>query len=105
MLRHGIRIEDIRWILLTHGHVDHLGGACAVWEKTGGRAKVVIPKKEAYLLRNRNAHIIDYKHFKENTSWMRKRRKSIQPSVNNDIGEDMEPTVEVVGGDCYLTWW
>ena len=47
LLRHGIRIEDIRWILLTHGHVDHLGGARAVWEKTGRHAKVVIPKKEA----------------------------------------------------------
>ena len=51
----------LRWILLTHGHVDHLGGAQAVWEKTGRRAKVVIPKKEARLLRDRQEHIVDYK--------------------------------------------
>ena len=50
LAEHGIRIEDIRWIFLTHGHVDHLGGAYAVWEKTGRRAKVVIPKKEARLI-------------------------------------------------------
>ena len=25
LAEHGVRIEDIRWILLTHGHVDHLG--------------------------------------------------------------------------------
>ena len=23
----GRRIEDVRWILLTHGHIDHVGGA------------------------------------------------------------------------------
>jgi glyoxylase-like metal-dependent hydrolase (beta-lactamase superfamily II) len=22
----GRRIEDVRWILLTHGHIDHVGG-------------------------------------------------------------------------------
>ena len=33
LAEHGIRIEDIRWILLTHGHVDHLGGAlCGMGE-------------------------------------------------------------------------
>lgn len=31
----GRRIEDVRWILLTHGHIDHVGGAHALWELTG----------------------------------------------------------------------
>ncbi|WP_298182753.1 MBL fold metallo-hydrolase [Saccharomonospora sp.] len=30
-------IADVRWILLTHGHIDHLGGAHALWELTGRR--------------------------------------------------------------------
>ncbi len=25
----GRRIEDVKWILLTHGHIDHMGGAHA----------------------------------------------------------------------------
>lgn len=96
--QHGRRIEDIRWILLTHGHVDHLGGARAVWEKTGGRAEIVIPQKEAYLLRDRSAHITDYKGLqgKYLDSKAQEKHTSI---LMNDIGGDLEPTVEVVDGD------
>ena len=53
----GRRIEDVRWILLTHGHIDHLGGAHALWELTGRRAKVVIHEADAPLLRSRGAHV------------------------------------------------
>ncbi|KWW11027.1 hypothetical protein AS888_11520 [Peribacillus simplex] len=109
LAEHGFRIDDIRWILLTHGHVDHLGGASKVWEKTGGRAKVVIPKKEAYLLRDRTKHITDYNRLQG---------KYLDPEIQekhaailmNDIGGNLEPTVEVVdadmislGGDVSIT--
>lgn len=33
--RHGVRPEQIRLILLTHGHVDHFGGAAALREASG----------------------------------------------------------------------
>ncbi|MEM1484325.1 MBL fold metallo-hydrolase [Oscillospiraceae bacterium PP1C4] len=33
--RHGFRPEDIAYILLTHGHADHAGGACGLREATG----------------------------------------------------------------------
>ena len=56
----GRRIEDVRWILLTHGHIDHLGGAHALWELTGRRAKVVIHEADAPLLRSRRAHVEQY---------------------------------------------
>lgn len=98
LTEHGRRIEDIRWILLTHGHVDHLGGARAIWEKTGGRADIVIPQKEAYLLRDRCEHIADYKRLQG---------RYLDPEIQekhtailmNDIGGDLEPTVEVTDGD------
>lgn len=51
------RIEDVRWILLTHGHIDHMGGAHALWELTGRRAKVVIHRADAHLLRSRQEHV------------------------------------------------
>src|SRR3954471_7385069 len=53
----GRRIEDVRWILLTHGHVDHVGGAHALWELTGRRAQVVMGEADAHLLRSRRAHV------------------------------------------------
>ena len=56
----GRRIEDVRWILLTHGHIDHMGGAHALWEMTGRRAKVVIHADDAHLLRSRRAHVQHY---------------------------------------------
>ena len=56
----GRRIEDVRWILLTHGHIDHVGGAHALWELTGRRAQVVIHEADAPLLRSRRAHVDEY---------------------------------------------
>ena len=53
----GRRIEDVRWILLTHGHIDHIGGAHALWELTGRRAEIVIHEADAHLLRSREAHV------------------------------------------------
>lgn len=55
--RIGRRIEDVRWILLTHGHIDHVGGAHALWEATGRRAKVVVSATDAHFLRSRRAHV------------------------------------------------
>src|ERR671917_2862625 len=56
----GRRIEDVRWILLTHGHIDHVGGAHALWELTGRRAQVVIAETDAHYLRSRRVHVEQY---------------------------------------------
>lgn len=56
----GRRIEDVRWILLTHGHIDHIGGAHALWELTGRKAKVVIHEADAPFLRARRTHVQEY---------------------------------------------
>lgn len=95
---YGFDIKDIQWILLTHGHLDHLGGAHALWEKTGRRARVVIPEKEAYLLRNREAHVSDYEHLQGQylNEEVRKKHTSI---LLHDIGEGMEPAMVVKEGD------
>jgi hydroxyacylglutathione hydrolase len=52
--------EDVRWILLTHGHLDHVGGVHALWELTGRRAQVVIHEADAPMLRSRRAHVQEY---------------------------------------------
>lgn len=56
----GRSISDVRWILLTHGHIDHVGGAHALWELTGRRAEIVIGEADAPLLGSRRAHVQDY---------------------------------------------
>jgi hydroxyacylglutathione hydrolase len=57
----GRGIEEVRWILLTHGHIDHVGGAYALWELTGRRARVVIGEADVPLLRSRQAHVAEYR--------------------------------------------
>jgi glyoxylase-like metal-dependent hydrolase (beta-lactamase superfamily II) len=99
LAEHCIRIEDIRWILLTHGHVDHLGGAYAVWEKTGRNAKVVIPKKEARLLRDKNEQIVDYKSLQGKYITDPAIQEKHIAMLTADIGGNIEPNLEVVEGD------
>ncbi|MET1065538.1 MAG: MBL fold metallo-hydrolase [Arthrobacter sp.] len=95
----GRRIEDVRWILLTHGHIDHLGGAHALWELTGRRAKVVIHEADAPLLRSRRAHVDQYvdvrQQYLNNPDAVEEQTKA----ANHVISGEMEPTMLVKGGE------
>ncbi|MFC2947604.1 MBL fold metallo-hydrolase [Virgibacillus sediminis] len=98
LAKYGIDIADIRWILLTHGHADHIGGVKEIWERTGKKANIVIPKKEAELIHNRQAHLeahdqLQGKYLDEQT---REEHKKILMHV---IGEEIKPTHEVEPGD------
>ena len=95
----GRRIEDVRWILLTHGHIDHLGGAHALWELTGRRAKVVIHEADAPLLRSRRAHVDQYvdvrQQYIDNPNAVEEQTKA----ANHVISGEMEPAMLVRGGE------
>ncbi|MGO4690263.1 MBL fold metallo-hydrolase [Glaciibacter sp. 2TAF33] len=95
----GRRIEDVRWILLTHGHIDHLGGAHALWELTGRRAKVVIHEADAPMLRSRRAHVDEYLAgrgpYLHDPDGEAKQLAAAQAVISGE----MEPTVLVNGGE------
>ncbi|TSD50023.1 MBL fold metallo-hydrolase [Rhodococcus sp. KBS0724] len=95
----GRRIEDVRWILLTHGHIDHIGGAYALWELTGRRAQVVIHEADAHLLRSRQAHVDEYLtgrgQYLNDPEGIEKQIAS----ANAVISGEMEPSILVRGGE------
>jgi hydroxyacylglutathione hydrolase len=53
----GIALEDVRWILATHGHWDHIGGAHAARSMAREGASLAMHSADAELLRSRRAHM------------------------------------------------
>jgi hydroxyacylglutathione hydrolase len=95
----GRRIEDVRWILLTHGHIDHVGGAHALWELTGAKANVVIHEADAPLLRSRAAHVQVYQAGRG--PYLKDPEGEAQQIAVAEmaISGEMEPTMVVQGGE------
>jgi Zn-dependent hydrolases, including glyoxylases len=95
----GRSIQDVRWILLTHGHIDHLGGAQALWELTDRRARVVIHEADAPLLRSRRAHVEEYLHGRAQYLHDPDGESKQTAAANAVISGEMEPTVLLKGGE------
>src|SRR4051812_32390934 len=95
----GRNIEDVRWILLTHGHIDHLGGARALWELTGRRAQVVIHEADADLLRSRRAHVDHYLDVRQKYLKDPEGEAKQTGMAEQAISGEMEPTFLVQGGE------
>jgi glyoxylase-like metal-dependent hydrolase (beta-lactamase superfamily II) len=95
----GRRIEDVRWILLTHGHIDHVGGAHALWELTGRRAQVVISDADAPLLRSRRAHVQQYLDVRQQYLHDPEGEAKQTATAAHAISGEMEPAVVVRGGE------
>jgi glyoxylase-like metal-dependent hydrolase (beta-lactamase superfamily II) len=95
----GRRIEDVRWILLTHGHVDHVGGAHALWELTGRRAQVVIAEADARYLRSRRAHVQNYLDVRARYLSDPGAESQQTAMAAGAISGEMEPHVLVRGGE------
>ncbi len=95
----GRRIQDVRWILLTHGHIDHIGGAHALWELTGRRAQVVIHEADAPMLRSRRAHLEEYRAGRGQYLHDPDGAAKVAAAGNAVISGEMEPTLLVHGGE------
>lgn len=95
----GRRIKDVRWILLTHGHIDHIGGAYALWELTGRREQVVIHEADAPLLRSRRAHVDEYLSGRAQYLHDPDSEANLTAATKAVISGEMEPTLLVRGGE------
>lgn len=97
--RIGRRIEDVRWILLTHGHIDHMGGAHALWEMTGRKAEIVLHGADAHLLRSRREHVDLYLDVRQ--QYLNDPEGAAKQTAAGEqaISGEMEPTVSLAGGE------
>lgn len=95
----GKRIEDVKWILLTHGHIDHVGGAVALWEATGRQAKVVISEIDAHFLSSRQAHVEEALELRGEYVDAAALRAKKSAEVLEAISGEMEPSLTVKDGD------
>lgn len=95
----GRRVEDVRWILLTHGHIDHIGGAYALREMTGGKANVVIHEADVPFLRSRKTHVQEYLSARGRYINDPEGEAKIAAACLAAISGEMEPDVVVRDGD------
>jgi hydroxyacylglutathione hydrolase len=95
----GRSLEEVCWILLTHGHIDHLGGAHALSELTGGRAKVAIHEADAHLLRSRRAHVDLYMDVRQQYLHNPHAEEEQTKMADAVISGELEPDVLLKGGE------
>lgn len=95
----GRRMEDVRWILLTHGHIDHVGGAHALWQATGREAEVVIHADDAPLLRSRRAHVEHYLDVRADYLRDPSGEAAQTRAAEAAIAGEFEPTRTLRGGE------
>jgi glyoxylase-like metal-dependent hydrolase (beta-lactamase superfamily II) len=95
----GRRIEDVEWILLTHGHIDHMGGAHALWEMTGRRAKVVLHEADVPYLASRRAHVDNYLGLRAQYLDNPDAEAQQTAMAEKVISGEMQPTMIVRGGE------
>ncbi len=95
----GRNIEDVRWILLTHGHIDHVGGAHALREITGGKAQVAIHQADAHYLRSRAAHVDQYAAVRQQYLHDPHGVDKQAAAAAAVISGQMEPSILLSGGE------
>ena len=54
----GLSLANVRWILATHGHWDHIGGAHAARSMAAAGASVALHAADSELLQSRRAHMM-----------------------------------------------
>jgi hydroxyacylglutathione hydrolase len=98
LVREGRRIEDIRWILLTHGHPDHAGGVAETKHATAGVARVAVHEADAEVVRRRSAHADELVEL-TTLYFGAGRADGLPAALDSFLGGETEPDLLLKGGE------
>ncbi|MGE3269484.1 MAG: MBL fold metallo-hydrolase [Chloroflexota bacterium] len=56
----GIKLADVKWLLATHGHWDHIGGAQTGKDRAHPEAQLALHEADLALLQDKKTHIRGY---------------------------------------------
>jgi hydroxyacylglutathione hydrolase len=98
LLQEDRQIEDVRWILLTHGHPDHSGGVAATKDATGGVARVAVHTADAEVVRHRAAHAEELVEF-TTLYFGAKQAEGLPAAFDYFLGDEVEPDLLLDGGE------
>jgi hydroxyacylglutathione hydrolase len=98
LAQEGRRIEDIRWILLTHGHPDHAGGVAETKQATGGAARIAVHAADAEVVRHRAAHAEELVDF-TTLYFGAQQAEALPEAFDYFLGGEAEPDLLLQGGE------
>lgn len=93
IMNFGRNYENINWILCTHGHWDHIGGAYEVKEATNHKAQICLHPDDEHLLQDRGSHFREYTGvryiFIEDKEAEEATHSILNISISREIGADV----------------
>jgi glyoxylase-like metal-dependent hydrolase (beta-lactamase superfamily II) len=93
----GVRLADIRWILLTHAHWDHIGGAEEIRAESG--AMTALHHRDMPLVRDRDLHLNGYAGARFRYIDAPEERASTESILLRNISGTLEIDRELADGD------
>ncbi len=88
----GIKLADVKWILASHGHWDHIGGAGTTRERVHADAKFAVHSADEALFSDPRTHIQGYQgvrfKFIDDTALYAAHDAMLLENLSNEVGAD-----------------
>lgn len=93
----GVRIEDVRYLINTHGHYDHMGGNARAKALSGG--DVLIHREDEHLLEHREDHLRGFAAARWRMLERPELRSEMERTMLENIGGEMRADRVLADGD------
>ena len=88
----GFKLSDVKWLLASHGHWDHIGGAQTAKDLAADDAQLALHEADLTLLASRQAHLDGYQgvrfKFIDDPTGFRSHGAMIFENLSGELGAD-----------------